>query len=334
MKILVLGGTVFVGRHFVQAALSRGHALTLLNRGRHNPDLFPQAEKLRADRDGDLSALRGRSFDEVFDPSGYKPEQVTAIIEALGGRVPHYTYISSVSAYRQLPPGRPFNEDAPLAEGHAGYGPLKARCEEALEAALPGRVARVRPGLVVGPHDPTDRFTYWPRRFAQGGDILAPGRPDRPVQFIDARDLALWCVRLIEERRTGRFTAIGPKPRLTMKELLDACRAEIGGAARLTWAPDELLTAEGLQPWSELPLWIPEAEPDHGGMMLADNRAAVAAGLTFRPIAETLRETREWDAREGGAPSDSAIRVTPLSREREAAVLEKIRKTGQALKSS
>ncbi|MCX5795601.1 MAG: NAD-dependent epimerase/dehydratase family protein [Elusimicrobia bacterium] len=325
MRILVLGGTVFVGRHFVEAALARGHAVTLFNRGRHGPDLFPQAEKLRGDRDHDLSALRGRTFDAVFDPSGYRPEQVGSVVEALGAGIPHYTFVSSISAYRRFPPGRPFDEDAPLAAGSAGYGALKARCEEALEAALPGRVAQVRPGLIVGPHDPTGRFTYWPRRLAQGGRVLAPGRPQRPIQFIDARDLAGWCVRLAEARRAGRFTAVGPESRLTMGELLAACAQAAGGDARLTWAADEELAAAGVEPWSEMPLWIPEADPVHGGMLLADNRRALASGLTLRPVGETIRATLEWEAADGGPQSDAPNRVTPISREREAAVLEKIK---------
>jgi 2'-hydroxyisoflavone reductase len=169
MRVLILGGTVFLGRHTVAAALARGHDVTLFNRGRHNPQLFESVEKLRGDRDGDLAALRGRRFEAVIDTSGYRPEQMRTVVEALDGNAGHYVFISTMSAYRQFAPGRSYDEDAPLAEGHDGYGPLKARCEEVLEAALPGRVARVRPGLIVGPHDPTDRFTYWPRRIARGG---------------------------------------------------------------------------------------------------------------------------------------------------------------------
>lgn len=321
MKILVLGGTLFVGRHFVEAALARGHAITLFNRGRHKPELFAEAERLRGDRDGDLSALRGRSFDAVFDPSGYRPEQVKAVIDALGGRVPHYTFVSSVSAYAAFPPGRAYDVDAPLADGSEGYGPLKARCEEALEAALPGRAARVRPGLIVGPHDPTDRFAYWPRRFAQGGTVLAPGRPERPVQFIDARDLADWCVRLAEERRAGSFNAVGPEPRLTMGGFLEACRLAVRPDARLAWMPDEKLAAAGIKPWTEMPLWIPEEDPSHGGMLLGDNRGAVEAGLAFRPLADTIRAVLEWDALESEPREDSPSRVVPITPEREAALL-------------
>lgn len=316
-----MGGTLFVGRHFVEAALARGHEVTLFNRGRRAPELFPRAEKLRGDRDGDLSALHGREFDAVFDPSAYKPEQITALLAALGGRAGHYTFISSVSAYGTFPPGRTYDEDTPLAAGDEGYGPLKARCEETLEAALPGRAAVVRPGLIVGPHDPTDRFTFWPRRIAEGGDVPAPGRPERPVQFIDARDLAEWCVRLAEERRAGRFNAAGPAAGLTMGEFLDSCRAELGSTARLRWVTDEKVLAAGVKPWTELPLWVPETDPGHGGIMLCDNRRAIAAGLTFRPLAGTIRATFEWDRAEPRPLEPSPIRVVPLTREREAEFL-------------
>lgn len=316
-----MGGTLFVGRHFVAAAQARGHEVSLFNRGRRAPELFPDAEKLRGDRDGDLSALRGREFDAVFDPSAYKPSQITAVLAALGGRAGHYTFISSISAYGTFPPGRVYDEETSLAAGDEGYGALKARCEEALEAALPGRAAVVRPGLIVGPHDPTDRFTYWPRRVAEGGTVLAPGRAERPVQFIDARDLGEWCVRLAEERRAGRFNAAGPATALTMGEFLEACRAELGAAARLRWVPDETLLSAGVKPWTELPLWVPETDPGHGGIMLCDNRRAVAAGLTFRPAADTIRATFDWDRAQPRPLEPSPIRVALLPREREAELL-------------
>jgi 2'-hydroxyisoflavone reductase len=321
MKLLVLGGTIFVGRHVVEAALRRGHDVTLFNRGRHGVVLFPGTEKLRGDRDGDLSALRGRRFDAVIDPSGFTPEHVRTAVTALDGAIGHYTFVSTISAYRRFPPGGEYDEDAPLAEGHEGYGPLKARAEEAIATALPGRVARVRPGLVVGPHDPTDRFTYWPRRVAAGGTVLAPGRPERPVQIIDARDLADWCVTLAGRRVTGAFNAVGPATMLTMAGLLAACRAATASDARFTWVSDAELLAAGVTRWTELPLWLPEHDPRVGGMLLADNRRARAAGLAFRPLADTIRDTLEWDRREGAMPIDRPIRATPITRERERALL-------------
>ncbi len=321
MKLLILGGTVFLGRGIVAAALARGHEVTLFNRGRRNPDLFPDVEKLRGDRDGDLEAVRSRAFDAVIDPSGYRPEQVRAVAEVLGGSGGHYTFISSISAHREFPPGRPFDEDAPLAEGNEGYGALKARSEEVLAEALPDRAAIVRPGLIVGPHDPTDRFTYWPGRVAAGGRVLAPGRPERPIQLIDVRDLAEWCVRLAEARQTGVFNAVGPASRLTMGEFLDGCRRVTASDARFTWVPDAELSATAVEPWTGMPLWIAEDDPTHGGMLLADNRRAIAAGLTFRPVAETIRATLEWDRTRDGAPGTSSNRAIPITRDREAEIL-------------
>lgn len=314
MKLLVLGGTVFVGRRIVQAALARKHEAALFNRGQSNPELYPECEKLIGDRDGDVSALRGRSFDAVIDVSGYRPEQLRRVIEALGGRIPHYTFISTISVYRRLPPGRPYDEGAPTEDGTDGYGALKARCEEAVDELLPGRAAHVRAGLIVGPHDPTGRFGYWPRRLARGGDVLAPGRPQRPVQFIDARDLARWCVLLAENRAAGRFNAVGPARRLTMAEFLGACRAASNSESCLHWVPDEQLASAGVQPWTELPLWVPENDPDAGGVMLADNRKAAAAGLTFRPAAETIKDTLVWELGRGEAAPGAGLSA---DRERE-----------------
>jgi 2'-hydroxyisoflavone reductase len=321
VRVLVLGGTLFLGRHVVEAALARGHEVVLFNRGRRNPHLFPHIEKLRGDRDGNLAALHGRRFEAVIDPSGYRPDQVRAMTDVLGGAIAHYLFISSISVYRDFPPQRSFDEDTPLAEGDQGYGALKARCEDALEEALPGRVARVRPGLIAGPHDPTDRFTYWPRRVARGGSVLAPGRPDRAVQLVDARDLAEWCVRLAEQYCVGVFNAAGPRSTLTMGRLLEDCAAVTESVARLMWVPDEDLLAAGVKPWTELPLWIPESDARVGGMLLADNRRAVAAGLTFRPLVDTIRATLEWDRREGAAGHNLPIRVTPIAPEREAELL-------------
>ncbi len=209
MKLLVLGGTVFLGRHLVEAATARGHSVTLFNRGQHNPELYPEVEKLRGDRDSDLSALQGRRWDAVIDTCGYLPRAVRASAELLADAVDHYTFISSISVYADFhtpamdesaPVGTLADETVEEVTGET-YGPLKALCEQAAERALPGRVLNIRPGLIVGPHDPTDRFTYWPVRVARGGEVLAPGRPHVPVQVIDGRDLAEWTVRMVEARQ-------------------------------------------------------------------------------------------------------------------------------------
>lgn len=299
MDLLILGGTIFLGRHLVDAALAAGHQVTLFNRGQHGAELYPQVEKLRGDRDGGLDALAGRRWDAVIDTCGYVPRLVRASAERLAGSVRHYTFISSISVYRDLDQS-PVDESSPVGvladesvEEVSGetYGPLKALCEQAAEAAMPGRVLNVRPGLIVGPHDPTDRFTYWVWRAALGGAALAPGRPQRRIELIDARDLANWIVRMAEAQRTGVFNATGPQVELTMGDLLETCRQAAGGDAAFTWVDEAYLLANGVTPWSELPLWLPEAG---NGVMAVDCQRALAAGLAFRPLAETVQDTLTW----------------------------------------
>ena len=317
MKLLVLGGTIFLGRHVVEAARARGHEVTLLNRGRHGGALFPAVERLVGDRDGDLGALQGRAFDATIDCSGYTPEQVARSAAALGDGAGHTVFVSSISAYAGFAPDRVYDESAPLAEGHEGYGALKARAEEALLAARPGRVTIVRPGLIVGPHDPTGRFTYWPARVARGGTVLAPGRPGRTVQFIDARDLAAWCVALAEARTAGTFNAVGP--RLTMGKLLEACRTISASDAHFAWLSDEALLALDVAPWTGLPLWLPESDPAFGGMLLADLSRARSAGLRTRDVHATIADALAWTP---DADDLAAARpVATLTPEREAEIL-------------
>lgn len=312
MKLLILGGTVFLGRHITEAALAQGHAVTLLNRGLHKsslPGFFTRALSLTGDRDADMSALHSLHFDAVIDCSGQTPTHVTRAVEALGPDVPHYLFVSTISVCASFPPGVHYDESVPVCAGHEGYGALKARAEEAIQAALPGRVAVVRPGLIVGPFDPTGRFTYWPRRVARGGEVLAPGRPDRPVQFIDVRDLAAWCLQLARARSTGVFNAVGSH--ITMAQLLDDCRQAAGSDARFTWVDDDALLAFGVAPWTGLPLWLPEADAGYGGMLLADNSRAMAAGLQLRPPRETARDTLAWAQSLGGEPPASVSTLAP-----------------------
>jgi 2'-hydroxyisoflavone reductase len=248
MRILVLGGTVFVGRHTVELALERGHEVSMFNRGQSNPGLFQGIDEIRGDRQKDLDRLAGRSWDAVIDTSGYLPRIVGASARALAESVPHYTFISSISAYARLSePG--MDEDAPLGELSAAgsedigkdYGALKVLCEQEVQAAYPAGALIIRPGLIVGPHDPTDRFTYWPVRAAEGGEVLAPGDPGRPVQVIDARDLAAWNLDLVERGVTGVFNATGPVTRMTMGRMLEACREGIGSDATFTWLDEAFL---------------------------------------------------------------------------------------------
>ncbi len=327
MKLLILGGTVFVGRHLVQAALARGHTVTLFNRGQHNADLFPAVEKLRGDRDGNLETLKGRRWDAVIDTCGYVPRVVRMSAEALAESVTHYTFISTMSVYPDLmAPG--LDEKAPVAAIPEGistsseevtgetYGPLKALCEQAVEQAMPGRVLTVRPGLIVGPDDPTDRFTYWPHRIAQGGEVLVPGQRDLEVQFIDMRDLAEWTIRMIEAGQVGVFNANGPQSVLTIEQLLEACRAATGSDARLTWVDEKFLVESGVQYWTDLPLWLP-------GHQRINCQKAMQAGLTFRPLTETIRDTLAWDT----ARTDGA-RHFALKPDREREILQKWQKQG------
>ena len=306
MKILILGGTAFLGPEIVEAARAHGHVLTLFNRGKTNPGLFPDIEKLRGDRNGDLKSLEGRSWDAVIDTSGYVPRHVRDSARLLSKAVGHYVFISTVSVSADFKT-EGMDESAPVGtlpdptvEQVTGetYGPLKALCEKAAEEAMPGRVANVRPGLIVGPGDPTDRFTYWPVRVAKGGDVLAPGNPDTAVQFIDVRDLAAWSVKLVEDGHAGGYNAVGPKARLTMQELLHGAKVVSGSDARFTWVPDEFLLAQSVGPWMELPLWVPLSEGP--GFAALKNEKAVARGLEFRPAGDTLRDTLAWNATRKG----------------------------------
>ena len=339
MKLLVLGGTKFLGRHLVELALGRGDEVTLFNRGQLNPELFPGVEKLRGDRDGGLDALRGRSWDVVIDPSGYAPRVVRDSAALLADAAEHYTFVSSCSVYRDTrvpgvdesyPVGRITEDELREAEVlpqselttapffWERYGPLKALCEQAAEEAMPGRVLDVRAGLIVGPHDYSDRFTYWPRRVAEGGDVLAPGDPARPVQFIDVRDLAEWILLAAERRLTGAFNATGPDYALTFGRFLEECRAATGVDARFVWVDEKFMLEAGLGQWMEVPLWLDSSDESNRYFLDVSVEKAIAAGLRFRPLAETVRDTLEWDLTR---PADLPRRAG-LAREREREVLE------------
>ncbi|MGI8911041.1 MAG: SDR family oxidoreductase [Rubrobacteraceae bacterium] len=312
MDLLVLGGTRFVGRHLVRAALERGHRVTLFNRGQSAPDLFTEAENLSGDREGDLSALRGRKWDAVVDTCGYVPRVVRASAELLADAVDRYVFVSSISVYRDpLMPGADESapvavlEDEPVEEVTAEtYGALKALCERAAEEAMPGRTISIRPGLIAGPHDPTGRFAYWPRRAARGGDALAPGDPERPVQFVDARDLARWLLVMAELGESGTYNAAGPEHTLTMGGLLEECANAAGSDVRFTWMDDDFLEERGVESFTELPLWLPE---EHAGMLAVDNSGAVAAGLEFRPVGETIRDVLEYERGHADAEYDAGL---------------------------
>jgi 2'-hydroxyisoflavone reductase len=300
VRLLVLGGTKFLGRAAVEAALARGHEVTLFNRGETNPELFPEAEKLRGDRTDPESRrlLESREWEAVLDPSGFIPAVVRASAEALAEQAGHYLFVSSISAYASFA-GRN-DEESPLAElgdmpedrmleDYSNYGALKVLCERAVADAFGDRHTIVRPGLIVGAHDPTGRFTYWPHRVARGGEVLAPAPPERRVQFIDVRDLGPWLVDLLERRSSGTYNATHPGR--SWEEVLGTCRAVTGSDSTFAWVPDTFLVERGVGEWMELPMWV--QAPDEAGIHEADVSRAVAAGLTSRPLEETVRDTLE-----------------------------------------
>jgi 2'-hydroxyisoflavone reductase len=308
LRILILGGTKFLGRAIAEEGLARGHELTLFNRGETDPELFPETEQLHGDRKHDLSALEGRTWDAVIDTSGYVPVDVRASAEQLRESA-RYVFVSSVSAYADFSTGP--TEESPLAElgelpadevaaDYSNYGPLKALCEAEVERVFGERALIVRPGLIVGPHDPTGRFTYWARRLERGGEILAPGPPERRAQFVDVRDLATWTLDAVEAGLAGIFNATSDG--VPWSELL--------AGANATWVSDEFLGEHEVGPWMELPLWL----GDHGprGMREVDVSRAVAAGLRFRPLQETI----------AGAATAPAVEGVGLTPEREAELLE------------
>ncbi|GGM12418.1 NAD-dependent epimerase/dehydratase family protein [Dactylosporangium sucinum] len=321
MRMLVVGGTRFVGRHIVEQAIGRGHDVTLLHRGRSGAGLFPQAAHILADRNGDLSGLGHGSWDVTVDVSGYLPRQVRDLADALDERGGRYVYISSVSVYDNPPPG--FTEDAALRElpdptieeiTDETYGGLKAACERVAHERFGSGTLIVRPTYVVGPYDHLCRFTWWVERVARGGEILAPGPPGAAVQVIDARDLASWTLDMIERREAGVFHTAYPRPPFPFRDLLEAMVVEVGPpGTTLTWVDPDFLGDRGVDADS-LPLWS-AFDPEAAGN-LADPSAALAAGLSPRPLSATIRETHDHAIRHPLPPPPA--RLTP---EREAALL-------------
>lgn len=304
MKILILGGTGFLGPAIVEVATARGHTLTLFNRGKTRPQLFPDILKLQGDRDPKkepgLKALEGGQWDAVFDDCGYYPRMVKASADLLAPNVKQYVYISSISCYAKNDV-EGADETAELAtmsdptvetmgKDFGNYGPLKTLCEQAAEKAMPGRVTVVRPGYIVGPGDPTDRFTYWPVRFARGGEVLVPGAPTDPIQIIDVRDLAQWLVKLVEEKTIGTFNACGPEGRMPWGQVIEACQAVGAKDAHAHWVKLEEL--EKLGPL-EFPIWSPYAG-EAKGFHTWSNARAVKAGLKFRSVKDTVKDTLDW----------------------------------------
>jgi len=335
IRILILGGTGFIGPYQVRYAVERGHQVTVFNRGKREADLPRSVEHLTGDRDvGDLKSLAGKKWDVVIDNPTTLPRWVKDAGEVLKNAAGHYIFISTISVYGE--PKGPPDEGAPVMAWNKPedplsyqksdpalrqfYGPLKVLSEREAEKWFPGRTTVIRPGLIVGPEDPTDRFTYWPVRIDRGGEVLSPGSPNDPAQIIDARDLSEWVVRMAEARTAGVFNATGPKTRLSFAEMLYGCRAVTSGnnEIRFTWADPEFLTSQQVRPWSDMPVWFPPGSP-MGAMAETNIGKAVAAGLTFRPLAVTARDTIDWFKK---LPADRQANMKAgLKPEREAQVL-------------
>jgi len=330
MKLLILGGTRFLGRHLAQLALEAGHELTLLHRGRSGPELFPEAEHRIADRDGSLAVLEDGEWDAAIDTSAYVPRQVHAVAEALAGRVSTYQLVSTVSVYADVNASAHGLTDEtaevqtledPRTETITGatYGGLKALCEVAAWDGFEGRCLIARPGLLVGPHDPTGRFTWWVQRLLRGGEMLAPGDPDAAVQFIDARDAASWLLHQAEQGQTGVFNLTGPEAPTTMGELLAAGARALNSSAQPVWVDEDFLLAQGVQAWTDLPLWLPRAE---AALHRMDIERALATGLQCRPVAQTFADTAAWSgALPAAAKQDPPRPPVGLNPEREATLL-------------
>jgi 2'-hydroxyisoflavone reductase len=345
LDILILGGTGFTGPEQVDYALARGHRVTLFNRGTTRPGLFrgKVAEELIGDLNSDTSALEGKQFDVVIDNPTTLPLWVRNAARYLKGNTKHYIFMSTTSVYRDeseiginensptvpMPAGLdPYQSDqrtaAQLAASSnpANYGAFKARAEVEVQAQYPGINTIIRPCLIVGPHDRTDRFTYWPARIDQGGEVLAPDKPDDPCQFIDSRDLAEWTIRMAEMRAFGTFNAIGPAKPLTIAEMLYGVKAITTAGAQFTWVPWEFLKAQGIRPWSQMTVW----QPPYGrtaGYQRRSAARAIANGLTFRPLAVTAKDTLDWHKTRSAEAQAATLEgnINGLSREREAEVL-------------
>src|ERR1041384_1741872 len=338
MKILIIGGTRFLGRHLVTAALAHEHDVTLFNRG--NYSTHTDVETIEGDRHSELQKLNGRRWDAIIDTCGHLPRAVRDAAEVLADSVNRYVFISSQNAYADVSvPG--ITEDYPRGaltdeqldqanaidtKGQPSYGSLygglKALCEQAVEEIMPGRVLILRPGLIVGPYDYSDRFTYWVVRVASGGEVLAPGPPERFVQFIDVRDLAEWAIKMIERNGTGVYNAHGRPKTLTMQGLLEECRDVSQSDARFTWASEAFLLEQQVAAWREVPLWLPEeAAPHLRGFMFISPRKAISEGLSFRPVGDTIRDTLVWyQTHHANEPLKAGLKS-----DKERALLDKLR---------
>jgi 2'-hydroxyisoflavone reductase len=331
LKILILGGTRFIGLHMTAVAKARGHTLTFFNRGKTKTDRYPEVERIKGDRNGEIDGLKDRQWDVVIDDSGYVPRHARLTAELLAPNVKQYVFVSSISVYpnfseprdEKSPVGKLADETIEKVDGET-YGPLKALCEQAVEKALPGRTTIIRPGLIVGPEDNTDRFTYWPARAARGGEFIAPGAPTDPFQVIDVRDLAAFAINAVENNYTGTYNLVSNVNEFKFGELTDACvaaarkQAKPAEAPRATYLPTEFLEEQKVEPWSEMPVWLP-AKGDEAAFAGTSNKAARSRGLRITPIRKTVEDTLAWHLTR---PEEERTKLKAgIAPEKEAAVL-------------
>jgi len=341
MRILILGGTGFTGPFQVRYALSRGHTVTVFNRGRTHPGELPkEAEQLIGDRNGQLDALMGRTWDVVIDNPATLPIWVRDAAQILQGNVERYVFISSISVYGDTSK-MGMDETAPLAKytgpdamketnatmranNFALFGPMKATSEAEAEKWFPGKTLVIRPGYIVGPGDESDRFTYWPVRVERGGEVLAPGHRSDPIQIIDARDLAEWTVRMVEQGTVGAFNAVGPKSKLEMGRMLSEMKKSTNSDARFTWVEDDFLKEQKII--DEFPIWTSTKGPEIAYSTVNINKA-LRHGITFRPLSDTVRATLEWFRSQ--TPERQIKMRAGIRAEREAEVLAAWHKSGK-----
>lgn len=323
LKILILGGTSFLGPHLVEELQECGHEVTLFNRGTQNSSLFPTVEKLQGNRDGDLKAIEGRQWDAIIDTSGHLPRVVEASSKILAKATNHYTFISTIGVYENFSK-LDIDEDYPLAKlndetgeeiTEKTYGALKASCEGVICRYFPNRSLIIRPGLIIGPLDPTDRFTYWPVRVVEGGKILAPGKSAQNLQFIDVRDLAKWIVLMIERQATGIYNATGPAIPTTFEQLIEACQKFSKKDVATEWVDEDFLIKNDLHDWVEVPLWL-SYKRNMPGFFDINMQKAIQAGLTFCPLSETISSILAW-----GSSRENIKRQAGLDREKEKELL-------------
>lgn len=341
MKILIIGGTKFLGRHLITAAQARGHEITLFNRGKFSSETFENVEQIHGDRNIDLNKLSGRNWDAVIDTCGFLPQSVKASAEALKDAVNQYVFISSGSVYTDIKAGD-YDENTPVAKLNEDqrkrvgaidpkgeltgpilgdmYGGLKVLCEREAEKAMPGRVLNVRSGMIVGAFDPTDRFTYWVMRTKSGGEVLAPGTPNRFVQLIDAQDLAAWLIKAVEQNLTGIYNATGKPFELTMEKMLEEIKKASGSDAEFTWVDEDFMSRENVQPWSDMPFYLPESDKEAEHFLSMSIDKALQTGIEFRPLSETIQDTLAWRN-----TKEDALKAG-ISVERESELLQKWRK--------